>query len=81
MASKSCYCCLEWIAAGETVEDALRGRWQQGQPCQHQPLMRIAIEQLRKGHPSWWVVGGSVVVPIWAVEMLKKRARLLAAAA
>ena len=80
MASKSCNCCLEWTASGEAVENALKGRWQASQPCPHQPLMRVAIDQLRKGHPSWWVVGGAVVVPIWTVELLKKRARLVAVA-
>jgi hypothetical protein len=41
--------------------------------------MAIAIEQLRKGRPAWWVVGGAVVVPIWIVEHLKKRGRVVAA--
>jgi hypothetical protein len=75
---KSCNSCLEWTASNETVEDAIKGRWQARQVCAHQPIMRVAIEQFRKGHPAWWVVGGSVVVPIWTVELMKKRGRVLA---
>ena len=78
MHSKSCSCCLEWTASDETVGEALRGRWRARENCAHQSLMHVAIEQLKKGIPTWWVVGGTVIVPIWAVELLKKRARLLA---
>jgi len=80
MHSKSCTFCLEWTSSDETLEQALRGRWRASETCAHQPLMHVAIEQLRKGVPTWWVVGGAVVVPIWAVELLKKRARLLSSA-
>ena len=77
MHSGSCSFCLEWTDSEENVANALRGRWRASASCVHQPLMQVAINQLRKGLPIWWVVGGEVIVPIWAVEVLKKRARLL----
>ena len=77
MHSKSCSFCLEWTESDETVAEAVRGRWRARESCAHLPLMGVAIEQLRKGLPSWWVVGGVVIVPIWAVELIKKRTRLL----
>lgn len=77
MHSGSCSFCLEWTGSEEKVVDALRGRWRASTACAHQTLMQVAIAQLRKGLPSWWVVEGSVVVPIWVVEILKQRVRLL----
>jgi hypothetical protein len=43
--------------------------------------MRTAIEQFRGGQPFWWVVGSAVVVPVWVVEHLTKRERMLASSA
>ena len=77
MPSHSCTHCLEWTTSEKAMEDALKGRWRARQRCPHQPLMQTAIEQFRKGVSAWWVVGGAVVVPIWTVEILKKRARLV----
>ena len=76
MQAKSCDRCLGWIESAESVDAALRKMWQARSACTHQPLMGIAIEQLRTGRPSWWVVNGTVVVPIWAVELVKKRVRV-----
>jgi hypothetical protein len=75
MQSKSCDRCLGWTESVESVEAALKKQWQARDACPHQPLMWTAIEQLRTGRPSWWVVNGAVVVPIWAVELVKKRVR------
>ena len=81
MHSKSCGHCLEWTTSDDTLLDALRGRWRARKGCDHQPLMHVAIEQWRKSQPFWWVVGSAVVVPVWVVEHLTKRARMLAASA
>ena len=78
MHSNSCAFCLEWTTSERATDDALRGRWRARQKCPHQSLMHVAIDQFRKGISAWWVVGGKVVVPIWTVEILKKRARLVA---
>ena len=75
MQSKSCDCCLGWTESVEGVDAALKKKWQAPASCAHLPLMWAAIEQLRAGRPAWWVVSGSVVVPIWAVELVKRRIR------
>jgi hypothetical protein len=54
------------------LETALEGKWLALEHCAHQPLMHVAIEQFRTRRPYWWVVGGAVVVPIWAVELVKR---------
>jgi hypothetical protein len=35
--------------------------------------MGTAIDQFKTGRPLWWVVNGAVVVPVWAVELVKRR--------
>jgi hypothetical protein len=37
--------------------------------------MRVVSEQFRMGVSQWWVVDGVVVVPVWAVEILKTHMR------
>jgi hypothetical protein len=43
--------------------------------------MHAAIEQFKRGQPFWWVVGGTVVVPVWVVEHVTKRERILESSA
>jgi hypothetical protein len=38
--------------------------------------MRIAADQFRMRLPHWWVVDGTVVVPIWIVELLKSHVEI-----
>ena len=80
MPAKSCGHCLEWTTSNDTLLDALHGRWRARVGCEHQPLMRVAIEQFKRGQPFWWVVGTAVVVPVWIVERITKRERTLAGA-
>jgi hypothetical protein len=75
MQPKSCHRCLGWTESVEAVDAALKKQWHPREACAHEPLMWAAIEQLRTGRPAWWVVNGSVIVPIWAVELVKKRVR------
>ena len=75
MQPKSCARCLGWTESIESVDAALKKQWQASEACAHQRLMWTAIDQLRTGRTAWWVVNGSVVVPIWIVEQVKKRVR------
>ena len=58
MPAKSCERCLEWTTLDDMLLDALHGRWRAREGCDHQPLMHVAIAQLRRGQLFWWVVGG-----------------------
>jgi hypothetical protein len=35
--------------------------------------MKIVAEQYHKRRPRWWIVGSTVVVPMWIVEHLRTR--------
>jgi len=35
--------------------------------------MKVVAEQYQMRRPRWWMVGSTVVVPIWVVEILKTR--------
>src|SRR5262245_19492529 len=81
MPAQSCGYCLEWATSDDMLLDALQGQWRARERCDHQPVMHRAIEQFRKNQPFWWVVGSAVVVPVWVVERVTKRARMLASSA
>ena len=71
----SCNRCLEWTTSVESVLEVLNN---DGDPCAcqgcgSQKQMKTVAEQYRTRRPRWWIVGSTVVVPIWIVETLRNR--------
>jgi len=70
MKSESCRRC---IGFAETAEDALAilnsppGKCAD---CANSAMMRTVCEQFQMRVPHWWLVDGTLAVPIWVVELV-----------
>ena len=73
MSSKSCSRCLGWTTSAKVLLDILNDRSSACEGCVHGADMKLVIEQYQTRRPRWWMVGSTVVVPIWMVELLRKR--------
>jgi hypothetical protein len=71
MKSDSCSRCAGWTGSPKRALDVLNARWSACDNCAEQKVIRVVSEQFRLRQPRWWTVGGTVVVPIWIVELLK----------
>ena len=69
----SCSRCHEWTGSVESVLEVLTNDSCACEGCGSRHEMRLVAEQYRKRRPRWWIVGSSVVVPMWIVEQLRTR--------
>jgi hypothetical protein len=76
MNSASCRRCIELAETAREALAVLNNPPTQCKTCTQSSIMHIAAEQFRMRLPHWWVVGGTVVVPIWVVELLKSHVEL-----
>jgi hypothetical protein len=72
---RSCSRCLEWTASVESVLEVLNDDDDSCacQGCGSKKDMKLVADQYRKRRPRWWIIGSTVVVPIWIVETLRNR--------
>ncbi len=70
--SNLCHRCGEAFRSVETVLKILKNEWIQCESCMQPAAIPVLIKQFRLRMPRWWVVDGTVLVPIWIVESLKK---------
>jgi hypothetical protein len=76
MNSGSCRHCIELAETAREALEVLNNPPKQCMTCIQSPIMRIAADQFRMRLPHWWVVDGTVVVPIWIVELLKSHVEI-----
>jgi len=72
---RSCERCLEWTTSVESVLEVLNddSGTSACEGCGSRRDRKVVAEQYRKRRPRWWIVGSTVVVPIWIVETLRNR--------
>jgi len=71
--AKSCNHCLSWTTEANVLQEVLSNKGGFCEGCAHRADMKVVTEQYQMRRPRWWMVGSTVVVPIWMVEMLKAR--------
>lgn len=69
----SCARCQEWTTSVDSVLEVLNSDSYACDGCGREGHMKVVAEQYRKRRPRWWIVGSTVVVPMWVVETLKAR--------
>lgn len=69
----SCSRCLEWTTSVESVLEVLNNDSYACEGCGRQGYMRLVADQYHKRRPRWWIIGSTVVVPMWIVETLRMR--------
>ena len=69
----SCSRCLEWTTSVESVLEVLSNESCACEGCGSQKTMKVVADQYHKRRPRWWIVGTTVVVPMWIVEQLRRR--------
>ena len=69
----TCARCQDWTTSVESVLKVLTDDNCSCEGCGRRGYMRIVADQYRKRRPRWWIVGTTVVVPIWIVETLRNR--------
>jgi len=69
----SCARCQEWTTSVESVMKVLTDATCACEGCGRQGHMRLVAEQYHTRRPRWWIVGSTVVVPMWIVEQLRTR--------
>jgi|SoiMethySBSTD1v2_1073268.scaffolds.fasta_scaffold106317_5 hypothetical protein len=72
---RSCERCLEWTTSVESVLAVLNddSGTSACEGCGSRRDRKVVAEQYRKRRPRWWIVGSTVVVPMWIVESLRTR--------
>ena len=72
---RSCERCLVWTTSVESVLEVLNddNGTSACEGCGSRKDRTLVAEQYRKRRPRWWIVGTTVVVPIWIVETLRTR--------
>jgi len=75
MKSSPCRPCIESDATASDILAMLNNPPEKCSHCASSVVMRVVSEQFRMGVSQWWVVDGVVVVPVWAVELLKTHLR------
>ena len=73
MSSKSCSRCFKWTTSVDVLQDVLSNKVDACEDYIHRADMKLVTEQYHTHRPRWWMVGDTVIVPIWMVEFLKKR--------
>ena len=68
-----CDHCQDWTTSVESVLRVLSRDTCVCEGCGREGYMRLVAEQYQKRRPRWWIVGSTVVVPIWIVETLRTR--------
>lgn len=69
----ACARCLEWTASVESVIEVLTNESSACEGCGRQETMKLVADQYHKRRSRWWIVGNTVVVPMWIVEHLRTR--------
>ncbi len=73
MNTKACRRCFKWADSPEIVLEILSNRFHPCEGCEQQPVFRMLAQQYELNQPRWWVINGVHVVPIWVVDVVKKR--------
>ena len=69
----TCDHCQDWTTTVESVLKVLSKDTCVCESCGREGHMRVVADQYQKRRPRWWIVGSTVVVPIWIVETLRNR--------
>jgi hypothetical protein len=69
----TCTRCLEWTTTVESVLEVLTNESCACEGCGQRGIMGVVADQYHKRRPRWWIVGSTVVVPMWIVEHLRMR--------
>ncbi len=73
MKQKSCRHCSNWADSPEIVQEILRKRFSPCEGCEQQQVIHMLARQYELNQPRWWVINGVHVVPIWVVDIVRKR--------
>lgn len=73
MTLKSCQRCFQWADSPETVHKILSGQFDPCEGCKHEPMFRVVAQQYQMNQPRWWVVNDALVIPIWVVDIVRKK--------
>jgi hypothetical protein len=73
MNSEACRDCIASKTSPEKVIEILLNQPSQCKNCAHQDVIRVVANKFRTRLHKWWVINGTVIVPIWIVESIKRR--------
>lgn len=73
MSTGSCCRCHEWSDTPETVQQILTREFVPCTGCSQQPVIHTLAHQYVARKPRWWVVNGHQAVPIWIVDLVRRK--------
>ena len=71
-ADKVCRRCIEQARSPGELHAIVNSEFDDCEGCAHQPVISTLVQQFQARAPHWWVVDTAVIMPIWAVEVIKR---------